>query len=161
MNFQLTNRKHVIDMVFPFALFFVFAASSLLVILLAANIYQGTTAMTENNYESRTVLSYVTEKIHQGDDNGGVSLDTFNGHDSIKIRQTYGEQNYQTYIYEDEGVLRELFIREGVEASLADGREIMKVRDLQMEQLEPGLFRFSCTSEDGKELSTVVSVLSK
>ncbi|WP_075721605.1 DUF4860 domain-containing protein [Roseburia sp. 499] len=160
MNFH-SNRKHVIDMIFPFSLFFVFAVSALLVTLLAANIYQGTTTRGEDNYESRTVLSYVTEKIHQGDERGGVSLGTFDGHDSIIIWQAYGEQNYQTYIYEDEGVLRELFIQEGVPANAADGTEIMEVHDFQMEQLQSGLLRFSCTSEDGEEMSTIVSVLSE
>lgn len=161
MNFRSTNRKHVIDMIFPFALFFVFAASALLVILLAAHIYQDTTALAEDNYESRIVLSYVSEKVHQGDENGGVFIGTFDGRDSIVIRQTYGGQSYETYIYEEDGVLRELFLQEGVAASAADGREIMEVHDFQMEQLQPGLFRFSCTTGEGEALSTVVAVLSE
>lgn len=155
------NRKHVVDMVFPFALFFVFASSALLVILLAADIYRNTTAMTESNYESRTVLSYMTEKIRQGDENGGVSIGSFDGHDSIIIRQTYGQQNYQTYIYEEEGVLRELFLLEGVEAVASDGRKIMEVHDLELEQLEKGMFRISCTAKEGEKLETVVTVVSE
>lgn len=155
------NRKHVVDMVFPFALFFVFASSALLVILLAADIYRNTTAMTESNYESRTVLSYMTEKIRQGDENGGVSVGSFDGHDSVIIRQTYGQQNYQTYIYEDEGVLRELFLLEGVEAVASDGRKIMEVHDLELEQLEKGMFRISCTAKEGEKLETVVTVVSE
>lgn len=155
------KRKHVVDMVFPFALFFVFASSALLVILLAADIYRNTTAMTESNYESRTVLSYMTEKIRQGDENGGVSIGSFDGHDSVIIRQTYGQQNYQTYIYEDEGVLRELFLLEGVEAVASDGRKIMEVHDLELEQLEKGMFRISCTAKEGEKLETVVTVVSE
>lgn len=155
------NRKHVVDMVFPFALFFVFASSAILVILLAADIYRNTTAMTESNYESRTVLSYMTEKIRQGDENGGVSIGSFDGHDSVIIRQNYGQQNYQTYIYEDEGVLRELFLLEGVEAVASDGRKIMEVHDLELEQLEKGMFRISCTAKEGEKLETVVTVVSE
>lgn len=155
------KRKHVVDMVFPFALFFVFASSALLVILLAADIYRNTTAMTESNYESRTVLSYMTEKIRQGDENGGVSIGNFDGHDSVIIRQTYGQQNYQTYIYEDEGVLRELFLLEGVEAVASDGRKIMEIHDLELEQLEKGMFRISCTAKEGEKLETVVTVVSE
>lgn len=155
------NRKHVVDIIFPFAVFFVFAASSLLVILLAADIYRDTTAMADSNYESRTVLSYMREKIHQADENAGVSIGSFDGHDSVIIRQSYGQQNYQTYIYEDGGVLRELFLQEGVEASAADGRKIMEVHNLQLEQLEKGLFRISCTAREGEKLETVVAVVSE
>lgn len=154
-------KKHVVDIIFPFALFFVFAASSLLVILLAADIYRDTTAMAESNYESRTVLSYMTEKIRQGDENGEVYIGSFDGRDSVVIRQTYGQQSYQTYIYEDEGVLRELFLQEGVEAAASDGRKIMEVHNLQLEQLEEGLFRISCTAKEGEELETVVAVVSE
>lgn len=156
-----SNKKHVIDLIFPIALFLVFAASALLVILLAANIYQRTTAMAEVNYESRTALSYVTEKIHQGDAGGEITIGTFDGHDSIIIGQNYGSQHYQTYIYEDEGILRELFIQEGTKASAADGREITEVHQLQMEQLADGLFRFTCVGADGKELNAVAAVLSR
>ncbi len=160
MRFQF-KRKHVVDMVFPFALFFVFASSALLVILLAADIYRNTTAMSESNYESRTVLSYMTEKIRQGDENGGVSIGSFDGHDSVIIRQVYGEQIYQTYIYEDEGELRELFLSEGVEAAASDGRKIMEVQNLELEQLEEGMFRISCTAKEGEKLETVVTVVSE
>ncbi len=42
MRFQ-TRSSHVIDLIFPIALFFVFAASSLSVLILAADIYASTT----------------------------------------------------------------------------------------------------------------------
>lgn len=160
MNNHL-NKKHVIDMIFPVALFFVFAASSLLVILFAASIYQRTTVLAEGNYQSRTALAYVTGKIHQGDENGGVSLGRFEGHDSVIIQQTYGTQRFVTYIYEEDGILRELFLLEGKAVSGAEGREIMEIHELQMEQIQPGLFRLSCAGKDGEEIRTVVSVLSQ
>lgn len=156
-----SNRKHVIDLMFPFALFFVFAASSLLVVLLAADIYQKTTVLAESNNQSRTALSYVTGKVHQGDAQGGVSIGRFDGHDSIIIRQTDGKQCYLTYIYEEEGMMRELFLQEGTKALAEDGREIMEIREFRMEQIQPELFRFSCRAENGTVLSTIVSVQSE
>ena len=39
-------RQHTIDFIFPIALFFVFAASSLVVLILSANIYRN---ITENS----------------------------------------------------------------------------------------------------------------
>ena len=47
MRFQ-TRQRHVIDLVFPIALFFVFAASALVVLILAADIYASTT----NHFQS-------------------------------------------------------------------------------------------------------------
>ena len=64
---ESTARKHTIDILFPWALFGLLAICGLLVLILAADIYQDTTTMADENYESRTVLSYLTEKIHQND----------------------------------------------------------------------------------------------
>lgn len=156
------EKEHVIDYIFPIALFFVFAASSLVVIILAANIYSGTTNAAESGFGSRTVLSYLTEKIHQNDDNQAVSVGSFAGRESLVIEQAYDNgQTYVTYIYEDNGILRELFIQKGVDASAASGREIMPIHDFTMEQLTDSRFRFSCTSEEGETITSVVSVRSE
>lgn len=157
-----SEKKHVIDFVFPIALFFVFAASSLIVILLAANIYRSTAKASESGFQTRTVLSYVTEKIRQGDERGAVSIGTFDGHDALVIQSVYGEdQIYMTYIYEDNGILRELFIQDGIEAKASSGREITKVTDFNMKKLSDRLFEFSCSSKDKKTIKTIVSVKSR
>lgn len=57
------KNRHIVDLLLPIALFLVLAASSLFLVLLAANVYQKNVAWEERNYESRTCLSYVTEKI--------------------------------------------------------------------------------------------------
>lgn len=156
-----SEKKHIIDFVFPIALFFVFAASSLVVILLAANIYSSTTKSSESGFETRTILSYMTEKIRQGDEKKAVSIETFDGHDALAIQSIYGEdQIYMTYIYEDKGILRELFIQDGVDAKASSGKEIMKVSDFCMKKLSDTLFEFSCSSEDGETVKTIVSVRS-
>lgn len=53
--------------------------------------------MADENYESRTVLSYLTEKIHQND-NGTVTIGSVDGTDSLIIRQDYDGEEYCTYI---------------------------------------------------------------
>lgn len=155
------EKKHIIDIIFPVSLFLVFAASALAVILLAANVYRDTAAASEDNYRTGTVLSYMTEKIHQNDTGGQISVGSFDGRDSLVIDQTYDSKDYVTYIYEDEGLLRELFIQNGVDAFAADGSEIMPVTDFTMNEISDGLFEFSCLSDDGQRISTIVAAKSK
>ena len=124
---ESTARKHTIDILFPWALFGLLAICGLLVLILAADIYQDTTTMADENYESRTVLSYLTEKIHQND-NGTVTIGSVDGTDSLIIRQDYDGEEYCTYIFE---------------------------------ALENGLLHFSCTSEDGRKMDTVVAVVGR
>ena len=73
MRFQAPS-SHVIDLIFPIALFFVFAASSLSVLILAADIYASTTNRMAANDQNRTVLAYISEKIRQNDAQGAVGM---------------------------------------------------------------------------------------
>ena len=122
---ERTERKHVIDFLFPLALFFVLTASSVALVVLASGTYSRQVQDSEDSFASRTALSYVTEKIHQADEYGAVYAGTFDGQDAIVIRQTYSEQTYVTYLYEYDGYLRELFIQDGVDAKASEGRKIL------------------------------------
>ena len=93
------HQKHTIDFLFPAALFLVFAVSVLCVMLLAARIYRQSAVETAKNDVSRTALSYISEKIHQGDSGDAVHLGTFDGLDALAIQQTVGDDSYTTYIY--------------------------------------------------------------
>ena len=89
---ERTERKHVIDFLFPLALFFVLTATSVALVVLASGTYSRQVQDSEDSFASRTALSYVTEKIHQADEYGAVYAGTFDGQDAIVIRQTYSEQ---------------------------------------------------------------------
>lgn len=155
------NKKHTIDLLFPIALFFVLAVSSLIVVLLASNVYRNTTRMEQSNYESRTALSYVVGKIHQNDEQGSVALGSFDGLDALVLSRNYDGQSYKTYIYEYEGSLRELFIREDVSAKASDGQAVMDVRDFRITSEKDRIFHLSCTDQDGQKISTTATVKSE
>lgn len=159
MNFR-NEKKHVIDFIFPIALFFVFAASALIVILMSADIYGNITSKSASSFQSRTALSYLSEKIHQSDTHGNVTCGTLDGRDALIIRQQYDTDIYCTYIYEDNGILRELLIQEGASVSATAGKEITSVNSFQIKELAPGLFQFSCLSPEEKFLTTIVATKS-
>lgn len=160
MGFQL-KRRHMIDFIFPIALFFVFALSALTLVLFAARIYRSTTENSSLQYTSRTGLSYISEKIHQSDGHGAITLGSFDGCDALVIEQSYEEETYFTYIYVHEQNLKELFIKEGVAADASDGRIILEIQDFSIEQLSENLFRFNCTDAKNQSSSTIVGIRSK
>ena len=156
-----TKHKHMIDFLFPVALFFVFALSSLTVVLLAAGIYQSTTEDSALNDTARTSLSYITEKIHQNDTKEMVSLGTFDGCDALVLHQTYNDENYYTYIYAYENELKELFIKDGANATASDGKVILQVKDFSIEQVNDRLFKFQCVDKDDRTASVIVGLRSQ
>ena len=159
MSFR-TRKNHMIEFLFPVALFFVFAVSALTVILLATNIYRSATEHSSLNYTAGTSLSYISEKIHQSDENGSVSLGTFDGLDALILEQEYDGASYFTYIYTDEHELKELFVKEGVQADASRGRQILQVKSFEMEAVSDHTFRFTCTDDAGQNATSVVTARS-
>lgn len=154
MRFTL-QKKHMVDFLFPVALFFVFTVSALTVILLATNIYRSTTEHSSLDYTAATSLSYITEKIHQND-HGGIHLSTFDSCDALVIESTYNNTDYCTYIYEYQGALKELFVREDVPAKAADGTTILPIESFTVEQPFPHTLTVCCVDTKGQHISATV-----
>jgi hypothetical protein len=152
------KQNHMIDFLFPVLLFFIFTLSALSVLLMAANVYQSTTEQSLMNYTSITSLSYISEKIHQNDEAGAVTIGKLDGQDALILKHTGEEETYCTYIYVYDQELREFFAKEDADVSVSSGRTILTVEDFSMEQVKDGLFRFSCTDTDGNSASTLVSL---
>ena len=156
MRFQ-TRSRHVIDFIFPIALFFVFAASSLVVLILAADIYGSTTNQLQANDENRTALAYISEKIRQNDAGGALEIATVEGIECLALAADYNDVPYTTYIYEYEGMLKELFARDDVSVSLKDGKDIMEISSLTILQIDDRLYQFITVDSQDREDSLVVS----
>ena len=147
------ERKHTIDFIFPLAVLFVFAVSAFTVLLLSAHVYADQTARTQSDYQAATPLSYIREKVRQNDQNGAISVGTLDGVDCLILQS---EDTY-TYIYAYKGTLKELYIRGGVEAHTKDGKDILEIKDFQIQELSDGLLSISCQSSDGTEQSVILS----
>ena len=155
-----SEKKHVIDFLFPLAVFFVLAASSVALVVLASGLYSRQVKEASDSYSGRTALAYVTEKVHQNDENGAAFAESFDGVNALVIRQDYGEKKYVTYLYSYEGYLRELFIQEGVQAKASDGRKILETEAFEAEEVSDGIFHLCCENKEGRKTDTFVSVKS-
>lgn len=156
-----TRRNHMIDLIFPIALFFIFALCALTVLLFAARIYQSQTEASSRNYTAGTALSYISEKIHQNDSEQAVKIGEFHGREALILSYVSGEEAYDTYIYEDEEQLKELFVRHDTDADLSFGTPILEIREFSMEQREDGLLAFHCTDKHDQSASILVAIRSK
>ena len=153
--------RHRIDFLFPLMLFFLFAATAASVILMAAGIYQSATEDSLRSQQARTALTYISEKIHQNDQDGKIYLTKFEDLTALAIRHSGEKDIYYTYIYSDGTNLRELFLKEGAEVAPESGSRIAAVADFSMEELRDGIFCFRCLDENGESLSQVVCLRSR
>lgn len=159
MNFN-KPKTHVIDYFFILSLFCVFAASALVVVLIGVNVYKSTVANMNENYTSRTSLTYVLEKVRQNDGAGDVSVGDIQGHSAIIIEKNYANVPYRTYIYAYNGELKELFIKKEQLFAPGEGEAIMEVKDFTISKVGENLIKLETTSTEGTILDTFINLQS-
>jgi hypothetical protein len=145
----MTRPRHVIDTIFPISLFFVFAASALTVLLLSVDIYRSVADAADDHADSRTAFAYVLEKVRQND-GGDICLTELEGCTCIAMTKDSGSFPVTTYIYAQDGMLKELRVREGTMFTLADGSDLVPISTFLPEQVEPGLYRLTLVAQDGE-----------
>ncbi len=160
MKFQ-SRKHHIIDILFPISLYFVFTVSALTVLLLATNIYRTTTENSALNFNANTSLSYITEKIHQSDTEGAVSIGTFDNLQALILKQQYNETEYITYIYVNEGNLMELYVKGGTDVHADAGKVILPLQSLEMEMTQPDTLHFTYTDTQNHTVSSYVRIHSQ
>ena len=153
-------HQHSIDFLFSIAIFFVFSATAVLVLILSSNIYKTVVANSDHNFEIGTSISYITEKIRQNDNSEtqDIYLCEFDSCEALAISQNYNDINYITYIYEHEGFLKESFIQEGVSASANSGTSIMEIGQIEFSQTNDNLLCVTCTSKTGQIATSFISI---
>ena len=150
---RLDNRRSTkIDSVFVIALFTMFAVTAFLLILIGAKQYQHTADTMDSNYDSRTISSYLTEKIRQSDSQGQVSIQKLEGIDSLAIETIENEIAYITYIYYYDNALREIVVNDQSVFSLSTGQEIIKTGGFEAELITSNLIKITIiTTEDEQQ----------
>ena len=83
-----SSKAHHMDALFPITLFFVLTLFAFMVIVLASQIYENTTENSYRNHQARIALSYISEKIHQADDECTISIEEFDSLDALTFYQT-------------------------------------------------------------------------
>lgn len=139
-------KKHPADFLFSLALFFLFTGLGILLILTGARVYRHCASQLEGNYTIRTGLAYVTEKIRQSDEAGCIRLAQIGSIPALLLSREIKGEMYFTYIYEDDGYLKELFISADAQASPDMGTALLEISDFEIEPVEGGFFR--CTVSD-------------
>lgn len=152
------KNKHVIDALFIMMLMMLFIMSSLAVITMGAGIYQKNVAKMQDNYSNRIVHAYVTEKIRQADNRGRVFVDTFFDQNTLILQSEINGTLYNTYIYDYDGYLMELFARADLsELYPESGQKIILVSFFDISEVSDNLLLASFILENGKDESVYIS----
>ena len=113
------------------------------------------------NFNANTSLSYITEKIHQNDTEGAVSIGSFDDHQALILKQHYNDTEYVTYIYVSEGNLMELYTKSSADVDVGSGKVILPLQSLDMEMSQSDLLHLTCTDAQGHTVASYISIHSE
>jgi hypothetical protein len=164
MNFAKRN-KSIVDFLFILALFGAFAITTLFVVLFGARIYESTVSNMNTNFEKRTAMSYLTEKIRSHDYTGGADIveteDSAGGHTGLKLYQNVGDRRFVTYLFVSDGYLKEFTAEDTYDFRYDSGTQILAIKDLSIKKESEGLYHFRITSSEGENTEFFVTMYSE
>lgn len=144
------------DFLFTLLLFCVFAISAFSLVIIGAGVYENSVSSMEQNFEGRTALAYVAEKVRQND--AGASV--FAGDNMLQITTEDADGSYTLYIYEYDGFLRELFTRTELPFDEEAGQPLLEVKDFSVSEKEEGLLEISAAGEGEEAISLLLHLKS-
>ena len=92
--------------------------------------YENIIKRSDANFSGTTAISYIANKIRQGDRENSVDIIEVDGTSVLQLKQQVGEEKYHTWIYWKDGSIRELFTDENSGLGLDDGLEILECAGL-------------------------------
>lgn len=154
------QQRHIIDILFVLALFGIFALSAIFLITIGANIYGKTMNNMENNFDARTALAYITEKIRQSDLENRIDVGELDGCPALIISSGTEENQYRTYLYEYQGTLKELMIKRDIQLGPSAGQDILAVSAFKLTPINDHLINCCITIDHEQSYDLFISVRS-
>ena len=132
------------------------AACMLMAMLMAAGLlravsagsaaYRASQEALDTVYTTRTLMDYISARVRGGNARGMVYPGELGGLPCLCIDEELEGEIYTTYIYCQEGSLKELFCQKGLGLTPDDGTEMLDCDELAVSAAAPGLLAVSVTS---------------
>ncbi len=134
------NRSGLsLDAVVVLALFTVFAASVIFVLLTGAGVYKNTASAVSDSFGARTAEAYIISKIRHFDAIGAdghplVAIQRYGETDVLALYEENGGMRDATYIYYADGYIYELYTGAEQPFDPALGERIISARSLEFKR---------------------------
>lgn len=158
-NEKVPVKRSSIDILCALALFLLFSVSSLILVTIGAGTYKGILGETSKNFNVKSSVHYITNKLHSYDQANLISIFEIDGVEVLELLEDENQSSYHTMIYCYDGYIHELLANTSVEFSLGDGEKILPVDSLEFE-LEGNLITIYATDADMNTTKAIVGLKS-
>ncbi len=157
MKSQRPQTLHNFSLVFVLFLVCIFVLCSLFIILFGGAVYNG---IRERGDEGalNTGLSYLTNKLRAYDEQGLISIESFDGEPVLALKSADLDVPYVTYIFCYDGALRELSADPSMDFDPAGGEPIVEAESLAIDALSEQALQLTLHDADGSDVQTVVTL---
>ena len=146
---KLSRTEHPVSGLFTQLLFAVFALFLMLMLLFSARVYKNTVENSQSETALGTAAAYITTKFRQHDTPDSIFTGELNGNSALCFRDSLNGQDYITYIYLDNGNLKELFTPENSGANASAGTAIAALKDFRIQDQGDGFYHITLQSTKG------------
>jgi hypothetical protein len=120
---------------------------------MGANTYQQTVAALQEDYNQRTGILYIAEKVRQSDIGGFLRLDSLNDTPALVLTEQETGRSYETWIFVYDGNLCEQFIPSGSPVIIQSAQVIMPMQSLSLALDDLGLLSVDLITNSGQHSS--------
>ncbi|MDO5136195.1 MAG: DUF4860 domain-containing protein [Eubacteriales bacterium] len=143
------HKQHSVD---SFASLLLFALSTLflmLLLLFSAEAYRSSVRGSEQNNNLYTAQAYIINKFRQYDREGETAVSQLDGKSALLFSQEENGQTYSTWLYLQDGSLKELFTQEGSLADASMGTPVASLCRFEAQVTEEGFYHIFLEDEEG------------
>ena len=151
MNRTAARRSNKMNVLFTSLLFLVFILCALFTVLIGSRVYENITQRSNRNFTGTTALSYIANKVRQGDREGMAEVREIEGTPVLVLGQEVNGTRYETWIYFRDGSVKELFANPESGLTLSDGLKILECEGLEL-SMEDRLLTVKTLGEGGGSL---------
>lgn len=144
IEFRKTHR-HTIDNIFVLVLLTLFCAVALLVVFIGAKEYHSIANAMSDNYKTRTVTSYIQQKLNQNDIEKCISITSVGDCPAISIRKNVNDSDYHTCIYCYDGYLWEITCQSYLAVNPGDGLKVIEAQGFSADYITDNLIELTVT----------------
>lgn len=116
------RRRHTVDVLFSLSLFMVFVICSFLLLLFQINGYHH---ISEEDDQKYMAASFLQTTLRKHDVENMISIEEIEGISCLKIM----ERDAVTYLYVQDGMMKELYQELDTEVALRYGEDRFKIKD--------------------------------
>ena len=145
------KRKHVVNLMFTITLLGVFALAALFVAVMGAQVYSHNAEKMQANFDTRTSVIYMAEKIRQTP-GGNFEKKDIDGNDALVLIEDIDGNKFESWIYVHDNTLFEVMINQGASIRPGEGQAIMSLNSMTIEEKDD-LFNIMVENSQGTKES--------